>query len=146
MPDDDGPSRPSRGFTIGPDGGQPLLGAGGTLLAGAADTAGLFSLVRSHAPAGDHVPRHVHADTDECFFVLHGTYQVDCGDDSFHATAGTFVYLPRGIPHGYTVGPVPASKLILAVPAGIEDLFTDLGTGLSAEEITRRHGITFLPS
>ncbi len=137
---------PRRGFVVGPDAGHPLTGAGGALLAGAADTGGLFSLIRSHAPAGDHVPRHVHASTDEGFFVLEGEYRVDCGADTFHASAGTFVYLPRGVPHAYTVGPTPATKLILAVPAGIEDFFVDLDAGLSADDVMHRHGVTFLPS
>jgi hypothetical protein len=43
--------------------------------------------------------------------------EVDCGADSFPATVGTFMYLPRGVPHSYTVGPAPAAKLILTVPA-----------------------------
>lgn len=133
------------GFAIGPGGGAPLPAAGGALLAGAAETDGRFSLIRSHAPAGDRVPRHVHRWTDECFYVLDGDYHIECGDEAFDAGPGTFVYLPRGIAHGYTVGDLPASTLVLAAPGGLEDFFADLEAGTGAEEILHRHGIAMLP-
>ncbi|MQA05194.1 MAG: cupin domain-containing protein [Streptosporangiales bacterium] len=135
---------PARGFVVAAGQGSALPGAGGEVLASAADTGGLFSLIRSHTPAGDVVPLHVHSGTDECFFVLEGRYDIVCGDDSFHAEPGSFVYLPRGVPHRYTVGESPAVKLILSVPGGIESYFTDMGSGADAEELTHRHGVTFL--
>ncbi|MQA17684.1 MAG: cupin domain-containing protein [Pseudonocardiaceae bacterium] len=140
------PSRNSapRGFVVSPDGGLPLPAAGGVVLASSADTGGHFTLIRSHAPAGDQVPLHIHAAEDECFYVLEGDYSITCGDDIFHAGPGAFVYLPRQVPHGYAVGTTAATKLILAVPAGLEAFFDDLAAGLSTDEITHRHHVTFL--
>lgn len=58
------------GFVVSAGGGRPVTGAGGSLLASAADTGDAFSLLLSHAPTGDHVPRHVHDAVDEAFYIL----------------------------------------------------------------------------
>lgn len=137
-------SSAARGFVVSPDDGLPLPAAGGVVLASSADTAGRFTLIRSHAPAGDQVPLHIHADEDEYFYVLQGSYSITCGDDTFQAEPGAFVYLPRQVPHGYSVGTTAAAKLILAVPAGLEAFFDDLAAGLIPDEITHRHHVTFL--
>lgn len=133
-----------RGFVVRPEEGLALPAAGGQVLASAANTGGLFSLIRSHAPAGDQVPPHIHSSMDECFFVLDGTYKITCGEEGFEATPGSFVYLPRGVPHSYTVGAEAAAKLILTVPGGIENFFADFESGLDPEEMMHRHGVTFL--
>lgn len=133
------------GFLVAADGGRPLPAAGGVILAGSADTAGRFSLLRSHSPALDRVSLHVHRDMDECFYVLDGDYSIECGGETFDATTGSFVFLPRGVPHAYTVGPLGGTKLILAVPGGIEDFFTDLDAGMSLDELEHRHAVSFRP-
>lgn len=135
---------PVRGFCVAPGQGLPLPGAGGEALATAGRTGGQLSVVISHAPPGDQVSRHVHHRGDECFYVLAGHYRVDCGPESFHAPPGSLVYLPRGVPHGYTVGDAPGATLILAIPAGIEDFFVDLAAGVDLHTLADRHGISFL--
>ena len=115
------------------------------MLAAAAATGGAFSLLLSHAPAGDGAPLHVHRDESESFFVLAATYRVCCGDEVFEAGVHDFVYLPAGVPHSWqVVGDGEGRKLILAVPGGIEDFFDDLATGVGLEELTHRHGVQFL--
>ena len=64
------------GFIVSAGGGEPVPGAGGSLLASAADTGGAFSLLLSRAPTGDYVPRHVHDTVDEAFYVLDGQYRI----------------------------------------------------------------------
>jgi quercetin dioxygenase-like cupin family protein len=132
------------GFVVAAGGGRPVPGAGGSLLASAAETGGAFSLLLSHAPAGDHVPRHVHEAVDEAFYILDGQYRIHCGEQEWSAAAGDFVFLPRGVPHSYDVIHGPARKLIFAVPGGIEDFFDDLGNGVDPATITHRHGVRFL--
>lgn len=135
----------TRGVCAGPADGEPLPFAGGRLLIGGAQTAGRVAAVRSSAPPGDVAPRHVHHAADECFYVLAGHYTVTCGEEVFEADAGSFVYLPRGVPHGYRVGDEPGEKLIVAVPAGIEDLFRDMDRDdVDLDDLQHRHGVTLL--
>ncbi len=134
----------AHGFVVPSGTGRALPAAGGELLAGAAQTQGAFSLITSHAPLGDRVPRHVHTDADESFYVLTGRYQVECGDDMFTAGAGDFVHLPCGLAHSYVVTEGPASMVILGVPGGLEHFFDDLAAGTDVGELSRRHQVTFL--
>jgi len=135
----------SSGFVVHAGDGQAAPGAGGSVLATAAATDGTFSLLLSHAAAGDGAPLHVHRHESESFFVLAGTYRIQCGDETFDAGVHDFVYLPRGVPHAWrVVSDMAGRKLILAVPGGIEDLFDDLVTGVSPDELTHRHGVQFL--
>lgn len=48
-------------------------------------------------------PDHTHPTEDEIFYVLQGALTFRCGEDTFEVDDGGFVFLPRGIPHGYTI-------------------------------------------
>lgn len=133
-----------RGFAVPAGQGRRLPAAGAHLLASGPDTGGQFTLIETRVPPGDRVPRHVHHRMDECFYVLSGSYSVQCGEDTFEASPGTFVFLPRGVPHAYQAGPDGGAKLILAVPGGFEDFFDDWESGLEMEELAHRHQVTFL--
>lgn len=132
------------GFITHTGRGRALPAAGGYLLAGADQTAGQFTLIESSVGQGDETPLHIHDHMDECFHVRTGQYEVTCGDQQFTAHPGDFVFLPRGIPHGYRAGPDGASKLILGLPAGLESFFDDMNNDLPWDELGRRHSITFL--
>ncbi len=54
------------------------------------------------APVGQDPPTHVHPTEDEMFYVLDGSFTFQCGENSFEAEPGSFIFLPRGVPHGYT--------------------------------------------
>jgi quercetin dioxygenase-like cupin family protein len=54
--------------------------------------------------AGEEPPDHTHATEDEIFYVLSGKLAVHCGDDTFEVEDGGFIFLPRGIEHGYQIG------------------------------------------
>ncbi len=69
---------------------------------------------------GEEPPDHTHPTEDEMFYVLEGELTFRCGDRSFDVEAGGFVFLPRGVEHGYTMrssGPVR----LLAVTAPPRD-------------------------
>lgn len=133
------------GFCTSRGSGAALPAAGGEVLAEGSTTAGRLTVIRSAAPAGDRVPLHVHDDVDECFYVLAGHYRVTCGPDVFHAETGSLVFLPRGIPHSYTVGEQPGQKLIIGVLAGLEALFRDLDDeAVDLDQLQHRHRVTFL--
>ena len=53
--------------------------------------------------AGEEPPDHTHGTEDEIFYVLQGVLSFRCGDETFEVGDGGFVFLPRGIEHGYTV-------------------------------------------
>lgn len=52
---------------------------------------------------GEEPPEHTHPTEDEIFYVLQGVLTFQCGDETFEVEDGGFVFLPRGIPHGYTI-------------------------------------------
>jgi quercetin dioxygenase-like cupin family protein len=73
-------------------------------------------------------PLHVHYQEDEAFYVLEGELTFKCGDETARATAGSFVFLPRGIPHGFVVeSDTPVRMLTLLVPGGGERIFVEAG-------------------
>jgi quercetin dioxygenase-like cupin family protein len=52
---------------------------------------------------GEEPPDHTHATEDEIFYVLEGDVAFRCGADTFEVAGGGFVFLPRGIEHGYQI-------------------------------------------
>jgi quercetin dioxygenase-like cupin family protein len=97
--------------------------------ASASQTGGLFGLVEMRLPPGGHSPPlHVHNVEDESFWILEGELTVRCGDSTFKAGPGSFVYTPRGVPHAFKVeGDTPPRFLVLFVPGGGEGFFIDGG-------------------
>jgi quercetin dioxygenase-like cupin family protein len=77
-------------------------------------TEGRFALTEFVNPAGFASPLHVHHDEDEAFYILEGRAEVHCGNEVFAAGPGSFVMLPRGIPHWHQVdGEGPLRSLVL---------------------------------
>jgi quercetin dioxygenase-like cupin family protein len=101
------------------------------ILAGASSTDGSFSLVEATEDPGSAAPLHVHHGEAEAFYILEGTIELTCGNDSLTAAAGDFVYTPRGIPHKYAViGDSPARVLLLFSRPGFESFFAEAGAPL----------------
>ena len=99
-----------------------------TVKATAATTGGAFGLVESLIAPGFSPPLHVHHREDEAFYVLEGELTMKCGERTFRATAGAFVFLPRDVPHTFVVeGDRPARMLTLLTPGGGEGVFVDGG-------------------
>jgi quercetin dioxygenase-like cupin family protein len=97
------------------------------VLATAEQTGGAFGLVEHVIPAGDGSPWHVHHAEDEAFYVVEGEMTFRCGDQKLRAGPGTFVFGPRGIPHGFRVeGSQPARLLLMCTPGGFEHFIIDL--------------------
>ena len=66
---------------------------------------------------GEEPPDHTHGSEDEMFYVLEGAVIFRCGDKAFDLERGGFVFLPRGIEHGYTIrGDAPLRLIVVTSP------------------------------
>ncbi|MEJ7833635.1 MAG: cupin domain-containing protein [Nocardioides sp.] len=93
------------------------------------DAQGGLSIVDHRVPAGFSPPPHIHHGVDEAFFILDGQFAVMCGEQSWHAGPGSLVFLPRDIPHGFTVSDKgPGRTLLILSPGGFDEFVRDLGT------------------
>ena len=100
-----------------------VLGAMMTYKATVEDTGAAYSLAVEVTPPHGGLPLHVHHREDEAMYILEGEYEIQCGDDVFRATAGTFVFLPRDVPNRYqNVGDAPGRFLYITSPGGFEKL------------------------
>jgi quercetin dioxygenase-like cupin family protein len=99
-----------------------------TFKASGEDTSGAYSLTDSVVPSGGGPPPHVHHREHEAFWVLEGELEVQVDENTFRAGPGSFVHLPKDVPHAYeNVGTGPARFLGLMVPAGLEKFFEEVG-------------------
>ena len=98
-----------------------ILGLPGQAKASGAQTGGTFSLVEVLCPPGYATPLHIHYQEDEAVYVLAGRLTITTGGTTTHAAAGSYLYQPRGIAHGFRVdGDRPARLLCQTVPAGVD--------------------------
>ncbi|HLF42441.1 MAG TPA: hypothetical protein VJA46_02805 [Acidimicrobiia bacterium] len=63
-----------------------------------------------------------------------GEYNIFVRDDEFVCPAGSFIYIPAGVPHGFRVGPLPSRKLNLYTPAAMIGYFDELSAALAHGE------------
>ena len=135
---------------MGPHGMLTNLGL--IVRAAAVDTAGRLTLMESAGQSpGDGPPMHVHENEDEAFYVIEGTYTWLRGEQRIEARAGDVIWLPRGIPHTFIVGPGGGRMLHLFIPGGIDECFVEQEAALvageaeaSRSEIGKRYGVTYL--
>jgi mannose-6-phosphate isomerase-like protein (cupin superfamily) len=96
------------------------------------ETGGAFSLLDAAEPADFGPPMHVHHDCAEAFFVLEGEYRIFVEADEFACPAGSFIYIPSGLRHGFRVGPLPSRKLNLYAPAAMVGYFDSLSAAITS--------------
>jgi len=110
-----------------------FLGLPTFLRATSETTNGAFGLVENLMPAGFVSPYHTHRLEDEAFYVLEGEMAFVCGGNWIRAKAGTYVFGPRNIPHGFKVlGNAPARMLLLCAPAGFAQFVADMAEAAPA--------------
>ncbi|HEY4359889.1 MAG TPA: ester cyclase [Bryobacteraceae bacterium] len=100
-------------------------------------TNGAFSLSEHLTlPVGLESPYHTHSREDESFYVLAGHVAFLCDGKWIDAGPGSFVFGPRGIPHGFRVeGDAPAQMLLLCAPAGFEHFMEELSEPLDSAPV-----------
>ena len=99
-------------------------------------TGGAYGLVESWIRAGSSPPLHVHHREDEAFFVLEGRVRFRCADRDIVGGPGSFVFLPRDVPHTFVVeGDEDAHMLTLLSPGGGERFFIEGGRAPEGPEL-----------
>jgi quercetin dioxygenase-like cupin family protein len=118
------PSQGLQPVAVGKDEGNARwwFGSLAVIKATAADTGGQMAIIEITEPPGAEAPMHVHHREDEGFWLLEGSATFVVGDTTIEAAAGDYLFGPRDIPHGYTVGDAGCRMLFLLMPGGMEEL------------------------
>ena len=98
----------------------------------AEQTGGAFTLLEAAEPPDFGPPMHIHHDAGEAFYVLEGEYRIFVEEREFACPAGSFIYIPAGIRHGFRVGGVASRKLNLYTPAAMVGYFDELSAALAS--------------
>ena len=115
-------STPPRGRTVA------VVGDVYRFLATGEDTNGEYALWEALVPPGGGPPPHVHSREEEGFYVLDGEITFFVGDQRHVARAGTYANMPPGVPHAFkNESDRPARMLINVAPAGLEQMFFEVG-------------------
>lgn len=123
-----------------------------SLKASGADTADAFTLLEAEEPPRFGPPMHIHHDAAEAFYVIRGEYTIFIEDDEFVCPAGSFIFIPSGVPHGFRVGATASRKLNIYVPAAMVGYFDDLSAAIQRDDmdpdalaaIAERHGMEII--
>jgi mannose-6-phosphate isomerase-like protein (cupin superfamily) len=118
--------------------GRPIDLGEGFVVAVKADehqTGGVVSVLETQEPPGFGPPLHVHHDCAEAFYVLDGEYVMYLGDREAVCGPGSFVFVPRGVPHGFRTADVTSRKLNFYFPASMIGYFDDLAAALRREDV-----------
>ena len=80
------------------------------------------------APQGGGTPPHRHSHESESFYVQKGELEFQLNEQTITATAGTFLYSPKGQLHRFTnTSSTPAKLLVWVTPAGFEKFIAEVG-------------------
>ncbi|HLO30019.1 MAG TPA: cupin domain-containing protein [Anaerolineales bacterium] len=97
------------------------VGAVVSIKATSEQTGGVFNLFELSCPPEFATPLHIHYTEDVAVYILEGTLTFFWGSAKKKAVAGSFLYQPRGTPHGFCVeGATPARILYMTMPAGFD--------------------------
>lgn len=128
-----------------PAGTGPTTWAMGSLferLVGADQTEGLLGLSLVTQPPGVATPLHRHTREAEAFYLLEGTMTYRAGDEVFELSQGSFIYLPKGLPHAFRVtGESPVRFLGLTTPGHLLDLYDEVGVPAEERRLPGEDGL-----
>ncbi len=130
---------PGEGVTVPNPVGGPV-----TFKVRGIETGEALTVLETEVAAGQGPPFHVHANEDETLYVLEGSFRFRLGDELREAPVGSFVYVPRGLPHCFqNVGESAGRMLVTFSPAGMESFFerfAEIVPGSDPDEAFRTAG------
>jgi len=149
-------SKPGAGRTIA------VVGDVYRFLATGAETQGRYAIWEALVLPGGGPPPHTHSREEEGFYLLEGDIVLTVGDQRLALSAGMFANMPVGVEHAFkNETNKPARMLISIAPAGMEQMFFEVGVPMppgattapvtTQEEIAKllqiapRYGITIKP-
>ena len=128
----------TRPVVMGPGEGQTVdnpAGGGLTYKVRGGETGGSLTVWETTAAPGEGPPLHIHSSEDEFMYVLDGRLRFRLGEHEHTAPAGSFVFIPKGLPHTWqNAGHEQARILFGFTPAspGMERFF-ELSAQLPAD-------------
>ena len=121
--------KPDEGRRIG------IVGDVYRFLATGEETDGKYATFEAIVPPGSGPPPHIHSREEESFLVLEGeiTFQLD--NERFVAGEGTFLNMPVGSLHCFKNESDKIARLLISLaPAGLEEMFFEVGTPLGDDD------------
>lgn len=97
------------------------------LLVGRDQSDGAFALGEFAGEEGPWTVLHIHQNTEEAFYILDGNFTFSLGDEEVEAGLGSFILVPRGMPHLMRAHSGGGRFLTLWAPGGLETMFVKLG-------------------
>jgi quercetin dioxygenase-like cupin family protein len=116
-------------IAVGPGEGQTVdnpAGGGLTYKARSGQTGGALTVWESTAAPGEGPPIHRHMNEDEFMYVVEGQLRFRLDETDHTAPAGSFVFIPKGMPHTWqNAGAGEARILFVFTPGspGMERFF-----------------------
>ncbi len=104
-----------------------------TIKAALAETGGALAIWECTTRKGEEPHTHTHDDVDEIFYLLSGSITFRCGEQSFTLKEHGFVFLPRGIPHTYTIHSDEVRLLGLSTPSAFADDIEETGKTMTPQ-------------
>ncbi|MFG0334167.1 MAG: cupin domain-containing protein [Maioricimonas sp. JB049] len=106
-------------------------------LATGAETQGQYALWEAIVPPGGGPPPHTHSREVEFFQILEGTMTFLVGEETVVAGAGQFVHMPIGTRHAFRNDSGSIARMLIGVaPAGIEEMFFEVGVPMDSPDET----------
>ncbi len=106
------------------------------------ETDGRLGMALVTQPPGIATPLHRHTREAEAFYLLSGTMSYRAGEEMFELTAGSFIYLPQGLPHAFRItGEEPARILGLTVPGHLLGLYQEVGVPAAERRLPDGDGL-----
>lgn len=106
-------------------------------LATGKETDGKYATFEATVPPGSGPPPHTHSREEEAFLVLEGDVTFQIGDKRIVAGEGTFLNMPAGSLHSFKNESDKTARLLITVaPAGLEEMFFEVGEPLADDAQT----------
>ena len=111
------PAGPPRGHLVKRNEGRTVYYAGNLMQwkLEPEHSMGFCSLVEVVMRRGEEPPLHVHAYEDELYYVLEGDLTFYVGQDVFEVSPGDAVFLPRAVPHCFSVSKASGVARLLLI-------------------------------